>query len=162
MGKPQTTTEDSLYERDFYAWTQDQAEKLRARAHNDIDWENAAEEIESLGRSDKREIKSRLEILLRHLLKWEFQPEKRKSGWYSTIVEQREQLASLVGESPSLRDMPRQEMAKMYRLARLKARDETGLSLGSFPELCRYSIEQVLDDGYFPGAPVERDDSYYE
>ena len=85
MAKPQPKIEDSLYERDFYAWTQDQAVKLRARAHNDIDWENVAEEIESVGRSDKKEIRRRLGVLVQHLLKWQFQPEMRSHSWQSTI-----------------------------------------------------------------------------
>ena len=84
MGKLADPTEDSLYERDFYAWTQDQAEKLRGRAHNDIDWENVAEEIESVGRSQKKEIRSRLAVLMQHLLKWHFQPERRSHSWQST------------------------------------------------------------------------------
>jgi len=151
-----------LYERDFYAWTQEQAEKLRIRAHNDIDWESVAEEIETLGRSDKKEIRSRLEVLVRHLLKWEFQPEKRKSGWHSTIVEQRNQLLYLIDESPSLREFPGSQLQSMYRIARLKARDETGLSVSALPEHPPYSISQVLDEKFLPGAPLIEDERYFE
>ena len=151
-----------LYERDFYAWTQDQAEKLRVRAHNDIDWESVAEEIETLGRSDKKEIRSRLEVLVRHLLKWEFQPDKRKSGWHSTIIEQRTQLLYLIDESPSLREFPGSQLQSMYRIARLKARDETGLSVSTFPEQPPYAISQVLDENFLPGAPLIEDERYFE
>jgi hypothetical protein len=151
-----------LYERDFHAWTQEQAEKLRARAYNDIDWENVAEEIDSLGRSDKREIRNRLEVLLRHLLKWEFQPEKRKSGWHSTIVEQRSQLHYLIDESPSLGKFPQSQLQSMYQLARIKAQNETGLPLSTFPERSPYSISQVLAEQFLPGAPLVRDEGYFD
>jgi hypothetical protein len=151
-----------LYDNDFYAWTQEQAGKLRARAHNDVDWENVAEEIETLGRSDKREIRSRLEVLVRHLLKWEFQPEKRKSGWHSTIVEQRSQLQYLIDESPSLREFPESQLQSMYQLARMKAQNETGLPVSTFPEQSPYSVSQVLADKFLPGAPLVEDEQYFE
>lgn len=162
MPKSQPKLEDSPYDRDFYAWTQEQAAKLRARAHNDIDWENVAEEIESVGRSDKREIRSRLEVLLRHLLKWQFQPDRRKSGWHSTISEQRTQLLSLIEDSPSLRDFPGLEMEKMYRIARMKAHDETGLGLPHFPVDCPYTVEQIFDEEFLPGVPLVRDEHYFD
>lgn len=107
--------DDSLYERDFYAWTQQQAEKLRTRSRNDIDWETLAEEIESLGRSDKREIRSRIGKVLLHLLEWEYQPEKRKAGWLNTLIEQRRQVGGLLQESPSLHDLPAGAIADEYR-----------------------------------------------
>jgi len=151
MGKLLTKPEDSLYERDFYAWTQDQAAKLRARAHNDIDWENVAEEIESLGRSDRREIRKRLGTLLVHLLKWQFQAEKRKAGWLLTIREQRYQIKNLIDESPSLKAYPESELSHEFRFARLKAADETGLPELGFPKACPYTISNVLDSDYFPG-----------
>src|SRR3954462_15812330 len=105
MGKHEKP-EQPLYERDFHAWTQEQAERLRARAHNDIDWANVAEEVESLGRSDRREISRRLGVLLVHLLKWQFQPSNRKTGWLSTIREQRHRIKGLIDESPSLKTYP--------------------------------------------------------
>jgi hypothetical protein len=161
MGKRENPA-SPLYDRDFYAWSQEQAEKLRARAHNEIDWENVAEEIETLGRSDKKEIRSRLEVLIRHLLKWEFQPDKRKSGWRITIVEQRHQLHYLIDESPSLREFPGSQLQSMFSLARLKAQDETGLSLSTFPKQSPYSISQVLDERFLPGEPLIEDERYFE
>ena len=88
MGKPlkkPAETADSLYETDFNAWLQDQAAKLRDRSHNDLDWENLAEEIESVGRSQKNEIRRRLQVLVLHLLKWQFQPGRRSESWRITI-----------------------------------------------------------------------------
>lgn len=146
--------EPSLYESDFYDWTQDQAAKLRARAtfdnRGDIDWEHAAEELESVGASEKREIRSRLEVLLVHLLKWQFQPRKRKHGWKDTIDEQRRRLAMVVDDSPSLRSFPAAILSDVYPLAVTVAMRETRLSEKSFPPECPYTIEQVLDPEFYP------------
>jgi hypothetical protein len=125
---------DPLYARDFHAWTQQQAKRLRARSHDDIDWETVAEEIESLGRSDKREIGKRTGELLLHLLKWEHLPEKRKPGWLHTIREQRRQVRGLIRESPSLRDYPAQAIADEYAFARLKAPTRRAFPTGAFPK----------------------------
>jgi hypothetical protein len=156
MGKHEQPTLP-LYERDFHAWTQEQAEKLRARAHNDIDWENAAEEIESLGRSDRREISRRLGVLLVHLLKWQFQPSNRKTGWLSTIREQRHRIKGLIDESPSLKTYPGRELSREFTLARQNAADETGLPEAEFPKTCPYTVGDVLNPAYFPGAPWSPD-----
>lgn len=139
------------YETDFYAWTQDQAEKLRARRHNEIDWENVAEEIDSLGRSQKKEIRNRLTVLLHHLLKWHFQPEKRTNSWRASIIEARDEITIEIDDSPSLRSYPGTVLDRQYTLGRLKAMDETGLAESVFPELSPYSIEQVLDPTFMPG-----------
>jgi predicted YcjX-like family ATPase len=152
MGKHENPTLP-LYERDFHAWSQEQAEKLRARAHDDIDWENVAEEIDSLGRSDRREISHRLGVLLLHLLKWHLQPPKRKPGWLSTIREQRHRIAGLIEESPSLKAYPGRQVRREYGFARQKAIDETGLPESEFPVSCPYTIANALDDAYFPGEP---------
>lgn len=152
MGKPLEKPVDSLYERDFYAWTREQAAKLRARAHNDVDWENAAEEIESLGRSDKYEIESRMEVLLLHLLKWKYQADKRKAGWEATATGQRLRILKRVKESPSLRAYPEAVLQDAYRIARAAAEGETGLPLGSFPEICPFPSERVLDETFWPEA----------
>lgn len=153
MASTLTKPRDSLYERDFYAWTQQQAEKLRARSHNDIEWESVAEEIESLGRSDKREIGNRIGVVLLHLLKWEHQPHKRKPGWLNTLREQRHQLDTLLRESPSLRALPSHAVADEFPFARLKASDETGLPLRLFPAQCPYDADEVLSQDFFPGPP---------
>ncbi|MGD9737924.1 MAG: DUF29 domain-containing protein [Bauldia sp.] len=143
---------DNLYERDFFAWTQEQARLLRALRPAGIDWENAAEEIESLGRSDKRTIESNLAVILLHLLKWQFQEQARKPGWMSSVAEHRRRIAKLVAESPSLRRYPAVVLGEEYELARLKAADETGLPLETFPEECPYAIGDVLDPAFVPKA----------
>src|SRR5205823_14340628 len=116
VAKPQT---NGLYEKDFYGWTQQQARLLRERRWDDLDLDNLVDEVESVGRSDNREIESRLEILLAHLLKWKIQPGGRGKSWIRTIFEQRRRLIGLVEESPSLREFQRKEVINSYRAARL-------------------------------------------
>jgi hypothetical protein len=144
---------NDLYEVDFYAWTQQQARLLRERRWDDLDLDNLVDEVETVGRSDKRQIESRLEVLLAHLLKWRFQPGGRGNSWIKTIFEQRRRLIGLVEESPSLREFQRQEVFNSYPAARLVAAQETGIALHVFPEECPFTPEQVLDLEYFPENP---------
>lgn len=153
-----TIPDADLYEADFYAWTQAQAEKLRARSMNAIDWDNLAEEIESVGRSDKRELLNRLDTLLMHLLKWEFQPDRRTRSWLNTIDDQRKRIARVIEDSPSLAEFPQEVIGKAYAGARRSAVRETNLPLKTFPEACPYPIESVLSDDFMPGAPWSPDD----
>ena len=146
------TRPTAAYEADFHAWTKDQAARLRDLRPNSIDWENVAEEIESLGRSEKREIESRMGVLLVHLLKWAHQPERRKLGWRATITEQRRKLARAVEESPSLGAYPETVLADEYEVARARAADETDLPEETFPVTCPFTIEEVLDPGFWPEA----------
>ena len=151
--RPRGVPEDrGLYERDFYEWTRAQAEMLRRLRPSDLDWENVAEEIESLGRSDKRSIASNLNVVLLHLLKWRYQAEKRKAGWRSSVTEHRARLQQLLDESPSLKRYPSDILEREYELARLKAIDEAGLPEKRLPLSCPYSIEQVLDLDFWPEA----------
>ena len=143
----------AAYQADFHAWSKDQAARLRNLRPNSIDWENIAEEIESLGRSETREIRSRLVVLLTHLLKWVYQPEGGKNRWRASIGVARSEIAKELEESPSLRRYPGQELHDQYALARLKASAQTGLSLDTFPEACPFTIEQVLDPDFWPDAP---------
>jgi hypothetical protein len=153
MADLKTRTRDAAaYEADFHAWTREQAARLRDLRPNSIDWENIAEEIESLGRSEKREIESRMGVLLVHLLKWAYQPERRKLGWKATIGEQRRKLARALDESPSLTADPGTVLAEEYELARTRAADETDLPEDTFPATCAFTIEQVLDPEFWPEA----------
>jgi hypothetical protein len=140
------------YEADFYAWSKDQAARLRELRPNSIDWENVAEEIETLGRSEKREIENRLGVLLQHLLKWRYQPERRKPGWRATILEQRRQLRRMLRDNPSLAPYPSSILAEEHEVARLNAADETGLPEEAFPETCPFTIDEVLDPAFWPEA----------
>ncbi len=144
----------ALYERDFYAWTQRQAALFRARQPAAYDWDNIAEEIESLGRSEQSEIENRIEVLLHHLLKWQFQPAQRSRSWLGTIDEQRRRIEKIVRKSPSLKPYPSTTLDEAYADARAAAAIETGLAFESFPADCPYAISQVLDREFLPG-PVE-------
>lgn len=143
---------DSQYEQDFYAWTQQQAQLLRAGQLTDADLEHLAEEIETLGASERRELESRLKVLLQHLLKWQYQPEQRSSGWSGTIDEQRDQLDSLLRQSPSLRRLVNQYLSYAYPKARRAAARETGLTQTSFPDVCPYTEQDILDADFWPDA----------
>ncbi|KQQ88724.1 DUF29 domain-containing protein [Aureimonas sp. Leaf324] len=149
MAKPQPA-DLPLYERDFYAWTQDQAAKLRARAHNSIDWDNAAEELESLGDSQRNEIESRMNVLLVHLLKWRYQPDRRSGSWKGSIVEQRNRLQRRIAKSPSLKAYPAEVLGDEYALARTLAAAETELPEDVFPHECPFTLEDILDPAFYP------------
>jgi hypothetical protein len=136
------------YDTDLYAWTKAQADALRRRASNELDWDNLAEEIETLGRSDRHQIESRLENLILHLLKWRYQPELQCGSWRGSIFEARHRLERLLADSPSLRSYPAQYLAEAYPYARRKALDETGLL--RLPDECPWTIDEVLSPDFLP------------
>jgi len=136
------------HENDFYAWTQQQAHLLRTRQIHQLDWLKIAEEIEDMGRCEKRQLASRLEILIMHLLKWQFQPNLRSRSWQLTIKEQRLRLEQLLQENPSLKSNLTEIIDKVYPLATISAERETELSL--FPESCCYSLTEILSADFFP------------
>jgi hypothetical protein len=139
------------YETDFYAWTVEQARLLRGGELSAIDTANIAEEIESLGRSDRRELESRLTVLVMHLLKWSGQPELRSKSWSATIREQRRQIEKLLRESPSLRSFVADALSRAYADAREDAVEETGLGEGDFPTECPFALDEVLSRNFLPG-----------
>jgi hypothetical protein len=144
---------ESSYERDFYAWSSEQARALRTRRPEKLDWENLAEEIESLGRSDKREVRNRLRVLLVHLLKWQYQTKKRSPSWNGSIDEQRARLEMVLADSPSLRPAVQSLMDQTYAAARRRAGIEMRLSpaeVRELPETSPFTVEQVLDEEFFP------------
>lgn len=140
------------YEQDYALWCAEQGALLRAGRLDALDRENLAEEIESLGRSDRRAIESRLKPLLVHLLKWQFQPEGRSGSWRATIDEQRKRIAKILRESPSLKTYPQDVLQEEYGFARWAAIEETGLPEEAFPEAYPFGIDQVLDSSFFPGG----------
>jgi hypothetical protein len=139
------------YETDFYAWTVEQARLLRCGELSAIDAENIAEEIESMGRSDRRELESRLVVLIQRLLKWEKQPDLRSKSWSATIREQRRQIEKLLRESPSLRPFVAEVLAKAYREATEETAEETGLAETEFAAECPFGLEEVLSRTFLPG-----------
>jgi Domain of unknown function DUF29 len=140
----------SLYDRDFVGWTEQMIEALRQGDWAGLDVENLIEEVKALGRSDRRAIKSRLEVLLMHLLKWQFQPEMRSRSWQATILEQRLRIADILEDSPSLNAYLPTVVEGCYDSARKLAAIETGLPIERFPADCEYPIGQLLDQTYLP------------
>jgi hypothetical protein len=138
------------YHQDFYGWTQEQAKLLREHRIEELDLENLLEEIESMGKSEKRELESRIELLLMHLLKWYYQPNFQGKSWELTIREQRAKCARHLMENPSLKGKLNEVFEYAYEDARMWAARETGLSLDTFPESCPWAFEQVIDPAFFP------------
>src|SRR5438445_13343350 len=140
------------YEQDFYAWTMEQSRLLRSGELSAIDAANIAEEIESIGRSDRRELKSRLSVLFMHLLKWRHQPGARSRSWSATIDEQRLQIEGVLDESPSLRPMAAAILPEAYSIARARAIAETGLADEAFSEACPFTADEVMSGSFYPEA----------
>ena len=140
------------YDTDVLAWSERQAELLRRRAANEIDWDNIAEEIEAVGRSQKREVRNRLARLCQHLLKWAFQPELRSRSWRATITTQRHELHAVLMDSPSLVPFVAEALPHAYLTGRAWAEQETGL-IDLPSETCPWTAEDVLAGDFYPGAP---------
>lgn len=148
-----TTTESDVanYDHDFYLWTQHQADLLRQRQFNrvDLDVENIAEEIESMGRREKHAIRSYLFNVMMHLLKWQYQPDRRGTSWELSIHNGRDQIAWQIKDSPSLRPQLSAFIEDVYPSVRRNAAGETGLSQAAFPAQCPFTVEQIISD-YWP------------
>ncbi|WP_449417315.1 DUF29 domain-containing protein [Phormidium nigroviride] len=140
----------SLYEADYLKWIETTVEKLRSQDFSNVDWENLIEEIESMGRSERKSLKSNLIVILIHLLKWQFQPELRSRSWKSSIFEHRRRIHEDIEDSPSLKPYLEEVFAKCYSNAVQGASIETGLPLEVFPQLCPYTSIEVLDSNFLP------------
>ena len=138
------------YDQDFYAWLIKSAQLLKEKRFAELDIDNIAEELEGMARSDKRQLINRFAVLLAHLLKWQYQPERRSKSWERTIKEQRKRILLLLEESPSLKHEIETKMADAYEIAILSAANETGLDESVFPESCEYSLTEALDNHFYP------------
>ena len=141
---------NTLYDQDFHAWANTQAELLRAGKLAAADIENIAEEIESMGRSEKSELVNRLDLLLAHLLKWKFQPERRGRSWELTVKEQRFRISRHLERNPSLKSSLGEALVDAYEAALFSAQRETDLDENVFPSSCPWSIEEILDRDFMP------------
>ena len=141
-----------LHDQDFYAWTNEQARLLREGRLAEADIAQIAEEIESLGKSEKRELISRLKVLLLHLLKWQFQPGLRGNSWRATIKVQRRDLTRYLADNPSLAAQLPAVMEDAYMSAALLAFGETGLPESAFPAVCPWTYQQAADPSFWPGG----------
>ncbi|PHJ66100.1 hypothetical protein VF14_16150 [Nostoc linckia z18] len=144
------TSGSDLYEQDFYLWIQTTAELLKQKNFTQLDLENLIEEIQTMGRSEKKALRSNLEVVLMHLLKYKYQSEKRSGSWRATIREHRKRLKEALEESPSLKPYFDEVLRQCYDHARLLAADETELAVAIFPEQSPFTPEQVLDPDFLP------------
>ena len=138
------------YEQDFYSWLCHNIRLLREGRLSEADVENIAEELDGMSKSQQRELANRLRILFAHLLKWQFQPDRRSGSWKGTIVEQRSQIRQLLKISPSLKNRIDEKIADAYADAVEYAALETGIPESDFPRTCPYLSEQALDKNFYP------------
>ncbi len=138
------------YEKDVVAWANEQAALLRAGKLSAIDAQHIAEEIEDVGKSEQRELASRIAVLLAHLLKWQYQPARRGASWETTIKAQRLDVAYLLDEAPSLKPKLTDPawMKVVWAKAVAQAVNETGLDV--FPEVCAWPVETILSQEFYP------------
>ncbi|MGB8843229.1 MAG: DUF29 domain-containing protein [Aliidongia sp.] len=144
-------SDPSLYDRDFYAWANEQAALLRAGKLSAADIENIAEEIESMGRTEKRELVNRLTVLLLHLLKWQYQPILQGPSWQVSIRNQRFDIIDHLADNPSLKSAVVEAMTRAYREAIGEAGLATGLPERTFPTECPWSFDRIMDAAFWPG-----------
>lgn len=143
---------NTAYDKDIIAWANEQASFIRAGRFDLLDIENIAEEIEDVGKSEKRELSSRMAVLLAHLLKWQFQPARRGRSWELTIRDQRKLIAIALKETPSLKVSLKND--DWREVSWIQATDlavkETGIEKTVFPEFCPWTPEQILAADFFP------------
>ena len=139
-----------LYETDYQQWIETTVEKLHSRDYANVDWDNLIEEIEDVGRNERRSLESNLIVVLLHLLKWQYQPERRSGSWEGSIIEHRRRIKKALKESPSLQPYLESIFAESYVEAVKQAKAETGLPLEMFPLQCPYESVAVVDDEFLP------------
>ncbi len=140
----------NLYEQDYYHWLEQTALSLRKRAFDQLDLENLIEEIEDMGRSEKRATESNLRVALLHLLKWKYQPQQRSSSWSGSIAEHRIRIRKALQDSPSLKNYLPEVFSETYQDATKIASQEAGLVPGTFPTSCEWTLQQVLNEEWLP------------
>ena len=148
-------TPEADYDQDFHAWIARNVELLRARRLSEIDAEHIAEELDSMGKRDLRQLRSRLQVLMLHLLKWSYQPERQSKSWLATIDHQRDEIEALLLDSPSLRAGLESALDFIYPKAVRDACRETGLPDGTFPERSPYRLSEILSPGFLPGSEAQ-------
>jgi hypothetical protein len=139
----------TLYDTDFNLWIEQTITALKSGDIQTLDLDNLIEEIEAMTRSDKREIFNRLKVLIMHLLKCQYQPQKKTNSWIKTINEQRDQIELVLADSPSLRPYLTSKLGEIYKKAKRDAVTETKLTPETFPTDCPFTEEQILDSEYF-------------
>lgn len=146
----------TLYETDYLRWIETNLEKLKNRDYDSVDWQNLIEEFEDMGKSERRSLESNLIVVLLHLLKWQYQPERRSGSWESSIIEHRRRIKKALKDSPSLNSYLETIFAECYAEAVKQAKAETGLSIETFSLKCPYQLEEVIDDRFLPLSSNDR------
>ena len=146
----QKANSPTLYETDYLQWIEITIKKLQIQDYKNVDWENLIEEITDMGRSERKSLKSNFIVILVHLLKWQFQPEKRSGSSEGIIIEHRRRVKEALDDSPSLKPYLENIFAECYTQAVKQAKAETGLPLESFPIISPYELSKVTDDEFLP------------
>lgn len=136
------------YDADYVGWIEAQVAHLRAGRLQALDIANLVEELEDLGRSETRALRSALDVVLRHMLKWDYQPDRRSRSWILSIIEHRDRAEATLAENPSLKQRLSEVVAAAYKLARSRAARETRLPRSIFPETCPYSVDDILERAF--------------
>ncbi len=142
----------ATYKADFNLWIEQTAQLLRSHHWHEVDVEHLIEEVEGLGKSERRAIASQLTRLLLHLLKWQYQPQRRSDSWLDSITDSRTQIELAIEDSPSLKSYPTEQHEESYKRARRQAAKQTGILISVFPQACPCSLELVLDEDWLPEA----------
>ena len=140
----------ALYDRDYFVWIESTVKRLQQQDYDNVDWNNLIEEIADMGRSEKRSLESNLVVVLLHLLKWQYQPERRSKSWLSSIAEHRRRLHKQLKDSPSLKPYLLEELPESYTDSVRQTSIEAGLPVDAFPMDCPYEVSQVLDNNFLP------------
>ena len=143
-------SQQSEYDKDFYAWSLHNAALIREGKLSKVDLEHVAEEIEDMGRSNRRELVSRLAVLLAHLLKWKFQTDHRSNSWKNKIEHQRFKVKDVLDESPSLKYELDKKLSHAYKEALMIAVEQTELNRDTFPKTCPFSLKEALNESFSP------------
>ena len=145
----------ACYEEDYNLWTEQMVDLLRARRFEELDIDNLLDELESMSKRDKREILSRLKLILMHVLKWNYQPDQQSASWEKKIRKNREEIAQILQDSPSLKSYVETVLDQAYASARKNAASETGLLIDEFPENCPFAIAEILNEDFLPAEIVD-------
>ncbi|PZV12087.1 MAG: DUF29 domain-containing protein [Leptolyngbya sp.] len=138
------------YLADFNLWIEQTAQLLRESRWHEIDVPHLIEEVEDLGKSERRGIASQLTRLLLHLLKWQYQPQRRSDSWLDSITDARTQIELAIEDSPSLRSYSAEQLEEIYQRARRQAAKQTSVTISMLPDACPYSLDLVLAEDWLP------------
>lgn len=150
MKTQRDANQQNLYPTDYYLWLETTLAQLRKQDYGNIDWDNLIEEVADLGRRERRSLESNLVVILLHLLKWDYQREKRSGSWKRSIIEHRRHIRKALKDSPSLKPYLEEVFAECYGDAVKQASAETGLPEEEFPPHCPYAVSAVLDADFIP------------